>query len=161
MEIFVHIWNDIKSGLGCCSVGFYGCVLLFPGIFVQWFSYFNCTDYSGYIKVSGHYLKFIYSEKAKKICKIFPLLLSVCTVDKSKGKISQNFVTFSEYTNFNTLFITKQVVYLHDKNILRRPQNFAKSPPYFCLQYIQTKVRWRFLKILWSSQNIWTLIQKK
>ena len=56
MEIFVHIWNDIKSGLGCCSVGFYGCMLLFPGIFVQWFSYFNCTDYSRYIKVSGHYL---------------------------------------------------------------------------------------------------------
>ena len=23
---------------------------------------------------------------------------------------------------------------------------FAKSPPYFCLQYIQTKVRWRFAK---------------
>ena len=41
--------------------------------------------------------------------------------------------------------------------ILRRPQNFAKSPPYFCLQYIQTKVRWRFCKILWPSQNIWTL----
>ena len=42
--------------------------------------------------------------------------------------------------------------------ILRRPQNFAKSPPYFCLQYIQTKVRWRFRKILW--QNIWTLYTK-
>ena len=25
------------------------------------------------------------------------------------------------------------------------------------LQYIQTKVRWRFRKILWPSQNIWTL----
>ena len=30
-----------------------------------------------------------------------------------------------------------------------------KSPPYFCLQYIQT--RWRYRKILWPSQNIWTL----
>ena len=35
-------------------------------------------------------VKFIYSEKATKFCEIFPLLLSVCTVDKSKGKISQN-----------------------------------------------------------------------
>ena len=43
------------------------------------------------------FLKFIYSEKATKFCEIFPLLLTVCTVVKSKGKISQNFVTFSEY----------------------------------------------------------------
>ena len=28
----------------------------------------------------------MYSEKATKFCKTFPLLLSVCTVDKSKGK---------------------------------------------------------------------------
>ena len=28
------------------------------------------------------------------------LLLSVCTVDKSKVEISQNFVDFSEYMNF-------------------------------------------------------------
>ena len=47
-------------------------------------------------------LKFIYSEKATKFCDIFDLLLTVCTVVKSKGKISQNFVAFSEYMNFNT-----------------------------------------------------------
>ena len=45
-------------------------------------------------------LKFIYSEKATKVCKISTLLLSVCTVDKSKVEISQNFVAFSECTNF-------------------------------------------------------------
>ena len=39
-------------------------------------------------------LKFIYSEKATKSCKIFTLLLSYV---KSKMKISQNFVNFSEY----------------------------------------------------------------
>ena len=44
-------------------------------------------------------LKFIYSEKATKFCEISTLLSSVCTVDKSKVKISQNFVAFSEYTN--------------------------------------------------------------
>ena len=45
-------------------------------------------------------LKFIYSEKATKFCEISTLLLSVCTVDKSKVEISQNNVAFSEYTNF-------------------------------------------------------------
>ena len=47
-------------------------------------------------------LKFIYSEKATKFGEISTLLLSVCTVDKSKVEISQNFVAFSEYTNFTT-----------------------------------------------------------
>ena len=45
-------------------------------------------------------IKFIYSEKATKFCKIFTLLLTVCTVVKSKVKISQNFEAFSEYINF-------------------------------------------------------------
>ena len=35
---------------------------------------------------------------------------------------------------------------------------FWKSPPYFWLQYIVSKVSWRFRKILWPSQNIWTLL---
>ena len=48
-------------------------------------------------------LKFIYSEKATQFCEIFPLHLTVCTVVKSKGKISQNFVAFSEYMNFTYL----------------------------------------------------------
>ena len=43
--------------------------------------------------------------------------------------------------------------------ILRRTQNFAKSSPYFWLALHRTKVRWRFRKILWPSQNIWTLIE--
>ena len=45
-------------------------------------------------------LKFIYSEKATKFCEIFPLLLSTVHTVKIKGKISQNFVAFSEYMNF-------------------------------------------------------------
>ena len=40
---------------------------------------------------------------------------------------------------------------------LRRPQNFAKSSPYFWLALHRTKVRSRFDKILRPSQNIWTL----
>ena len=45
-------------------------------------------------------LKFIYSEKATKFCKISTLLLSYVVPIKSKVEISQNFVTFSEYMNF-------------------------------------------------------------
>ena len=47
-------------------------------------------------------VKFIYSEKATKFCEIFILLLTVCTVVKSKVKISQNFVAFSEYRVFHS-----------------------------------------------------------
>ena len=35
---------------------------------------------------------------------------------------------------------------------------YSEKATKFCLQYIQTKVKWRFRKILWPSQNIWTLI---
>ena len=45
-------------------------------------------------------LKFIQSEKATKFCNIFTLLLTGTTQDKSKVKISQNFVVFSKYINF-------------------------------------------------------------
>ena len=45
-------------------------------------------------------LKFTYSEKATKFCKIFTLLLSYVVPVKSKVKISQIFVAFSEYINF-------------------------------------------------------------
>ena len=41
-------------------------------------------------------LKFIYSEKATKFCKLFTLLLNGTTKDKSKVKILENFVAFSE-----------------------------------------------------------------
>ena len=48
-------------------------------------------------------IKFIYSEKATKFCEIFPLLLTTVRTVKSKGKFSQNFVTFSEYMKFKIL----------------------------------------------------------
>ena len=49
-----------------------------------------------------HLLKFIYSEKATKFSEIFTLLLSYVVPVKSKVKISENFVAFSEYMNFIT-----------------------------------------------------------
>ena len=48
-------------------------------------------------------VKFIYSEKATKFCKISTLLLSYVVTVKSKVEISQNFVAFSEYMNFTTM----------------------------------------------------------
>ena len=52
------------------------------------------------------------SEKATKFCEISTLLLSVCTVDKSKVEISQNFVAFSEYTKFKDsgIYVTIDLV---------------------------------------------------
>ena len=49
-----------------------------------------------------HFLKFTYCENATKFCEIFTLLLTGTTKDKSKVKISQNFLAFSEYMNFNS-----------------------------------------------------------
>ena len=45
----------------------------------------------------------MYSEKATKFCEIFTLLLFYVVPVKSKVKISQNFVAFSEYMNFKHL----------------------------------------------------------
>ena len=46
------------------------------------------------------FVKFIYSEKAQKFCKISTLDLTITTEDKSTAEISQNFVAFSECMNF-------------------------------------------------------------
>ena len=46
----------------------------------------------------GHVLlKLIYSEKATKFCEIFTLSLSYVVPVKSKVKVLQNFVAFSEH----------------------------------------------------------------
>ena len=54
-----------------------------------------------YYKVEFSLLTFIYSEKATKFCEISTLLLFYVVPVKSKVEISQNFVAFSEYMNFN------------------------------------------------------------
>ena len=55
-------------------------------------------------KASYFLLKFVYSEKATKFCEISTLILSYVVPVKSKVEISQNFVAFSEYMNFNLTF---------------------------------------------------------
>ena len=74
-------------------------------------------------------LKFIYSEKATKFYEIFILLLTTVHTVKSKVKISQNFVAFSEYMNFmykflnkdqmlvKTKILTKNITYLIDLRV--------------------------------------------
>ena len=59
-------------------------------------------------------IKFIYSEKATKFCEIFILLLSFVVPVKSKVKISQNFVAFSEYMNFTR----KKVNWFQDRELI-------------------------------------------
>ena len=49
-------------------------------------------------------LKFIYSEKATNFWEVSTVDLSYVVKIKSMVKISQNFVAFSEYMNFNQLF---------------------------------------------------------
>ena len=41
--------------------------------------------------------------------------------------------------------------------MLRRPQYFEKSPPYIWPLLHRTNLSRRFCKIVWPSQNIWTL----
>ena len=48
-------------------------------------------------------IKFIYSEKATNFCEISTVDLSYVITVKSTVEISQNFVAFSEYMNFNIL----------------------------------------------------------
>ena len=60
----------------------------------------QCTEVRFASFFSGGFITALvqYSKKATKFCEIFP---AVCTVVKSKGKISQKFVASSEYMNFN------------------------------------------------------------
>ena len=58
--------------------------------------------------MSGSEIKFMYSEKATKFCEIFPLLSSYVVGVKSRVKISQKNLAFSEYMIFkNKIFTTK------------------------------------------------------
>ena len=76
------------------------------------------------VRIMIFLVKFIYSDKATKFCKIFTLLFTVCTVVKIKMKILQNSVVFSEYTNFNRLSVPlfKQI----KKNFLSTAQKKDK-----------------------------------
>ena len=50
-------------------------------------------------------VKFIYSKKATKFCEISTVDLSYIVPVKSTVEILQNFVAFSEYMNFDYMFM--------------------------------------------------------
>ena len=72
-------------------------------------------DFTRFRTFSSHspnfHVKFIYSQKATKFCKISTLLLTYVVPVKSKVEISQNFVAFSEYMNFTVQEGCKLVIY--------------------------------------------------
>ena len=102
--------------------------------------------------------------------KVFAFLNSIPFIENAKftniycGTTWLGGHSTTTWTNFNPILTPSpprvdkhgHFTYSH---ILRRPQNFAKSSPYFWLALHRTKVRWRFRKILWPSQNIWTLLK--
>ena len=69
-------------------------------------------------------VKFIYSEKATKFCKNFTLFLSYVVPVKSKVKISQNFVAFSEYINFIHFVLWRSYFY---QKLNQTKMNFLQS----------------------------------
>ena len=92
-------------------------------------------------------LKFIYSEKATKFCKISNLDLSYVVTVKCKVEISQNFVAFSEYMNFS--FIEKSDPSLYNlKMTCKQFSNMVRS------EQIDEKRREenRKVKIFWERQ---------
>ena len=62
----------------------------------------------------------MYSEKATKFFEIFLLLLTPVRTVKSKGKILQNVVAFSEYMNF------KQAIDLSLVHLIRGVPSISK-----------------------------------
>ena len=58
-------------------------------------------------------VKFIYSEKATNFCEISTVDLSNVVTVKSKIEISQNFVAFSEYMNFNLKSRWPVILYIY------------------------------------------------
>ena len=82
---------------------------------------------------------------------LFQMLLSGVFILKNRKRGISTFPV----SKYHLISVSKS--YKWRSYILRRPQNFEKFPPYFCLQYIQTKVRGRFRKIFWPSQNVSTL----
>ena len=66
-------------------------------------TFFNPLIFNSNFFLFHPHVKSIYSEKATKFCEIFTLLFSYVVPVKSKVKISQNFVAFSEYMNFKSI----------------------------------------------------------
>ena len=93
-------------------------------------------------------LKLIYSEKATKFFEISTLLLSYL-VPVSKVEISQNFVAFSEYTNFKILRKLEIVqTYLPESSVVILSQPYAHHSLFFWIK-IKLEMLWLVLFFVW------------
>ena len=101
-------------------------------------------------------IKFIYSKKATKFSEIFPLLLTAVHTVKSKGKISQNFVAFSEYMNFDRSRYHKNVFLFGIELLKISHKQLSKSP--FCISIMKSKIRY---KLMCYFKTVITAIQVK
>ena len=84
----------------------------------------------------------------------------------SKGLSLVEFMSQNYFQNIEILWFSKKYIYYYMPILLKLsfyPLKFiysekaTKSPPIFCPMYYQSNNWWRFRKILWPSQNIWTL----
>ena len=87
--------------------------------------------------------------------------IKIIEIKWNKAWLLKNLCTLRMYRTI-TIFVSKVGGgFSVPKNMmlipLRRPKKFAKSSTYFCPMQCQSKVRLIFSKILWPSQNIWTL----
>ena len=74
-----------------------------------------------------------------------------------KKEIPRNTKNFPSYDRIKVDVLVFYIGMYCKVHIFWEGQNFAKSPLCFWLALHRTKVRRRFCKILWPSQNIWTL----
>ena len=120
--------GDSNFGL-CTPMG------LFYQVFYQGGIYFHTS------------INFIYSEKAKKFCKISTLLLSYLVPVKSKVEISQNFVAFSECMNFinisqHLIFSSKAKQCLECNYTIRQTVHVTFWSPFnafFCAEFFMPR----------------------
>ena len=90
-------------------------------------------------------LKFIYSERATKFCIISALDLTVLHTATSKVEISQNFVAFSKYMNFNILKIC--IGNVSGKDVLKYIR------PFFRTVAFSSGIKYRIVSYLMRCQR--------
>ena len=69
-------------------------------------------------------VKFIYDEKARKVCEITTVDLFYTVPVKSMVDILQNFVAFSEYMNFIKRVYCRPSIMEHPKGVFTAIENF-------------------------------------
>ena len=100
----------------------------------------------------SHYTNDISIQEFSQDIPIFPLLLTECTVVKSKGKISQNFVAFSEHMN-----LKKYNEFHFCRNTNHTYQKRAQSPDKMALEFSDYNImsfrHFSYSKSIFSKQN--------